>query len=130
MCKVLGIGVDLCAISRMEGRVGDQRFLSRCLTPAEQQYVRGRGLMASASLAAIWAAKEAAGKALGVGIAFPLTDVEIVHAEGGAPGYALHGQALALSRGGRMLLSLSHEGDMAAAFCLWTEGEEEQTSVC
>lgn len=129
MCKVLGVGVDLCSIARMEKVLGDQRFLDRCLTPAEQRYVRGRGLMASASLAAMWAAKEAAGKALGVGIALPLTDVEIVHGETGAPGYALHGQALEMSQGGRMLLSLSHEGDMAAAFCVWTEGEEKEVSV-
>ncbi len=121
MCKVLGIGLDLCAISRMERLLGDQRFLTRCFTAAEQAYLQGRGLMASASMAAMWAAKEAAGKALGTGIAFPMTDVEVLHDESGAPTYALHGEALARSRGGRLLLSISHEGDMAAAVCIWTE---------
>lgn len=121
MCKVLGLGLDLCAISRMEREVSNAPFLHRCFTPQEQAYLHQRGLMASASMAAMWAAKEAVGKALGTGITFPLTDVEILHDAQGAPQCVLHGQALALSKGGHMMLSITHEGDTAAAVCLWMD---------
>ena len=34
MSKVLGIGLDLCEISRMEALLADERFLLRCFTEA------------------------------------------------------------------------------------------------
>ena len=46
--------------------------------------------------------------------------IEITH-ENGAPGVRLHGAAqerLAAMGGGRVLLSLSHEGNMAMAFAV------------
>ncbi len=123
MCEVRGVGFDLCAISRMEQMLENRAFMQRCFTPEEQAYVQGRGLMASASMAAIWAAKEAAGKALGCGIAFPMTDVEVLHRESGQPYFRLRGEALKRCDGGRMHLSLSHESDLAGAVCVWTSGE-------
>lgn len=120
MCKIRGIGLDLCAISRMEEQLGNQKLMARCFTPNEQAYIFARGLTASSSMAAMWAAKEAAGKALGCGIAFPMTDVEVLHDQSGQPVYRLHGRALELARGGELLLSISHESDMAAAVCIWS----------
>ena len=120
MSDVRGIGVDLCAIPRMEKLLGNERFLSRSFTPGEIAYIRSRGLMAGASMAGLWAAKEAAVKALGVGISLPLTEIEISHTRSGQPVYVLSGQALELSLGGHLHLSISHEGDMAAAFCVWS----------
>lgn len=120
MCNMRGVGLDLCAISRMEKQLGNQPFLDRCFTKQEQSYIASRGLMASASMAAMWAAKEAAGKALGCGIVFPMTDVEIAHTQSGQPIYSLHGKALELAQNGNLLLSVSHEGDMAAAVCVWS----------
>ena len=35
MCKVRGVGIDLCDISRMEENLRDDRFLNRYFTPAE-----------------------------------------------------------------------------------------------
>lgn len=122
MCEVRGVGFDLCAISRMEKLLENQAFLNRCFTQEEQAYVHARGLMASASMAAMWAAKEAAGKAFGCGIAFPMTDVEVLHSESGRPYYHLRGEALKRCGGGKLHLSLSHEGDLAGAVCVWTSG--------
>lgn len=120
MSDVRGIGIDLCDIPRMEKLVDNAAFLARSYTAQEQAYIRSRGLMASASMAAMWAAKEAALKALGVGIAIPMTDVEIVHEDTGRPVYRLHGRAAELALGGAMLLSITHEGAMAAAVCVWS----------
>ncbi len=122
MCEVRGVGFDLCAISRMEKQLENQAFMNRCFTPEEQAYVHARGLMASASMAAMWAAKEAAGKAFGCGLAFPLTDVEVLHSESGQPFYRLQGEALKRCDGGKLHLSLSHESDLAGAVCVWTSG--------
>ena len=123
MCKILGVGMDLCAIDRMAQQLNHRSFLDRCLTAQEQAYIAGRGQMAAASLAGLWAAKEAALKALGVGISIPMTDVEITHTKAGQPIYLLHGRAEALAQGGSMHLSITHEGDMAAAFCVWQSAE-------
>ena len=120
MSELLGVGLDLCEISRMEKQLTNTALLRRILTETEQAYLTERGKMASASLAAMWAAKEAAVKALGVGLAIPMTDVEILHRPGGQPYYVLHGEAQRLADGGSMLLSITHEGDMAAAVCVWS----------
>ncbi|HYN89013.1 MAG TPA: holo-ACP synthase, partial [Ardenticatenaceae bacterium] len=63
---MLATGIDLIEIARIEEaleRFG-ARFLDRVYTPAEQRACGRR----APSLAARWAAKEAASKALGVGI--------------------------------------------------------------
>ena len=119
MSEIIGIGCDLCTIARMERLLEKQSFMDRCFTREEQEYLAGRGGMAASSAAALWAAKEAALKAFGVGLSIPMTDVEVRHLDSGRPVYALKGEALALSRDGRLHLSLSHEGGMAMAFCVW-----------
>jgi holo-[acyl-carrier protein] synthase len=81
------------------------------------------------SLAARWAAKEAAAKALGVGLsglaAGPaaagrpaLTDIEVVRARDGRPTLRLHGPAAAAAAAlglSSIALSMSHSGDEALA---------------
>ncbi len=59
------IGIDLIEVQRIEHAVAcwGERFLRRVYTPAEIEYCAGR----AGSLAARWAAKEAASKALGTG---------------------------------------------------------------
>lgn len=120
MCK--GLGLDLCGIARMEALLEDERFLTRYFTPAEAAYIRAKGAGAAQTLAGMYAAKEAVLKAMGVGIALPLRDVEIVHRPGGQPQVRLAGQAaqqLASMGGGDFLLTITHEGDTAAAAALW-----------
>ncbi|MGN0779048.1 MAG: holo-ACP synthase [Aristaeellaceae bacterium] len=116
MCK--GLGLDLCAVSRMEPLLADDRFLTRCFTGEEAAYIRSRGAVAAQSMAGIWAAKEALLKATGRGLSLPLREIEVCHDPAGQPGYRLHGSA-AQALSGTFLLSITHEGDMAAAVCLW-----------
>ena len=118
MCELRGIGVDLCGIGRMEKLAADERFLNRWFTPAEQAYIRSKGVAAAQTLAGIFAAKEAFAKALGTGIDMPLREIGVDHTETGQPVYALTGTAAERLGGDRALLSISHEGDMAAAFCV------------
>ena len=120
---ILGIGLDICAIARMEKNLENERFLARFFTEAEGDYVRGRGKGAAQTLAGIFAAKEALGKALGGGLDFDLREAEIVHDENGSPGYALTGALAERTRGERLLLSITHDGGVAAAMCVREGGD-------
>ena len=115
---ILGIGLDVCEIARMEKNLEDERFLRRFFTEAEGAYVRSRGKGAAQTLAGMFAAKEALGKALGGGLDFELCEAEIVHDENGCPGYALTGVPAERTRGERLLLSITHDGGVAAAMCV------------
>ena len=123
MPETLGIGVDLCAVSRIERAIQKAHFLKRVFTEAERAYLQGRGRGAGESAAAMFAAKEAVAKALGTGFGQGVMprQIEVIHAENGKPDIALTGAARAKFEqiGGRaVLLSLSHEGDTAIAFAL------------
>lgn len=120
---MLATGVDLIEIVRIEAaaaRFGD-RFLKRIYTPAELEYCRGR----AAELAARFAAKEAAAKALGVGLihinasGVGWHEIEVLSGERGQPQLVLHGRARARAEAlmlRKWSLSLSHAGEMAIAF--------------
>ena len=123
MCKIIGIGTDMCAIGRIEKAIAKQHFCERVYTEQERAYLETKGKQKAASAAAMFAAKEAAAKALGTGFAkgVSIADIEVTHDEYGAPGLRLTGGAKARMEalGGRQaFLSLSHEGDMALAFAL------------
>ena len=111
-------GIDLCGVPRMAEAMAHVHFLERVFTPEERAWAAGKGAQEAASLAGLWAAKEALCKALGTGIAFPLTDIRVEHTDTGAPFYVLSGKAEAVCRGWSLSLSVSHEGDMAAAVCV------------
>lgn len=88
----VSIGVDIVEIERFERimqRWGD-RFLNRCFTLSEVDHARGR----PETLAAHFAAKEAASKALGTGmIILAWRDIEVVTLRSGRPELRLHGRA-------------------------------------
>ena len=118
---ILGIGVDLADGARIRERVASEgeEFLGEFLTAREIASLGGRRDPAL-SHAARFAAKEAFGKALGTGVqgAFPWTDVEVVADERGRPRLELAGRAERLAREsgvGRVHVSLTHDGDLAAA---------------
>ncbi len=117
MSDIRGIGLDLCAIPRMQALLDSGRPLRRLFTAEEEAYIRSRGAAAAQSMAGLFAAKEAALKALGTGLTLPLTDVVITHSALGQPQVTLQGQAA--EAGGTMLVSITHEGDMAAATAIW-----------
>ena len=120
--RVLGIGCDLCAVSRMSR--ADGRFLARFYTQEEREEIAQRKDRAALShMAACFAAKEAAAKALGTGFSQGVMpdQIGVVKDESGCPGLRLTGAALTRMQalGGReMLLTMTHEGDMAAAFAV------------
>ncbi|MGE5250185.1 MAG: holo-ACP synthase [Bacteroidota bacterium] len=114
---LIATGVDLIEIERVEqaiARHGD-RFLKRVFTPAELQACGGR----AQSLAARFAAKEAAAKALGRGIGdVGWREIEVVGNENNAPALRLHGEAQRLAAEQGLLdwsVSLSHSREQAVA---------------
>ena len=123
MCK--GIGLDLCEIGRMEKLLQDGRFLERYFTPGEIAYIRSRGKSAAATLAGLFAAREALGKALGGGLDFEMKEAEVCHTEAGAPYFRLSGRLKERVGDSRLFLSVSHDGGMAAAVCLLEGGCSE-----
>ena len=118
---MIGLGIDLCEVARMEAAMAkSDGFLRRFFTEEERAYIAGRGAVGAQSAAAIFAAKEAFLKAVGVGLGggIALTEIGVVHDAGGAPRYALAGAAAEKLRelgGERVFLSLSHEAGIAAA---------------
>ena len=118
MCK--GVGIDLCRISRFEDEQRREKFMLRYYAPEEQEYIRQKGRGQAQSAAGIYAAKEAVLKAMGTGITCPLQDVIILRHPSGQPYVHLVGEAAALAPGGSWQLSITHEGDMAAAIAVWS----------
>ena len=122
---IVGIGIDLTAIHRMERCLANPRFLQRVFGPEEQALIARRGVQTAA---ANFAAKEAFGKALGTGILheFSLAEVQALRSDNGQPYFAFSGRAGALvqARGLRAHLSLTHEEDAAAAFVLLETQQE------
>ncbi|MCS6915039.1 MAG: holo-ACP synthase [Myxococcales bacterium] len=116
---IVGVGIDLCPISRMRRALERHggRFEERVFTEAERAYCRARGEPAQ-HFAARFAAKEALLKALGVPGGLSWHELEVVSTEDGAPGLRLWGEARRVAErlgADRLHLSLSHGGDTAAA---------------
>lgn len=121
---IIGIGLDLIELSRIERslhRFGEH-FLRRILTEAEYEMVPSplHTSRCIAYVAARFAAKEAAVKALGTGFAQGIgpRDISVRNNELGKPELVLKGKArmLAEKQGVRTLhLSLTHTRDNAAA---------------
>ncbi len=116
----LAVGVDIIKVARIARAVErwGERFLRRVYTPAEVAYCRGR----VPELAVRFAAKEAASKALGVGIWGRLgirwTEAEVRPDPLGKPELLLHGRAASLARDQGLVhwaISLSHSHDYAVA---------------
>jgi holo-[acyl-carrier protein] synthase len=105
--SVLGIGVDIVSVPRIEEAMKRAGFVERILTPRERerdltaQYVAGR-----------WAVKEAVAKSFGR--ALDWHQVEIL---GEAPQCVL---APELRGEGQVLVSISHERDHAVGMAVRT----------
>lgn len=126
----LRVGVDLVAVADVAAAVErfGSAYLERVFTPHERACARGEGAVAAASLAARFAAKEAAIKALEPppdGPSPPWRDIEVVRLASGATRLRLHGTAAYLAaRGGiaHWAVSLSHEGATACAVVIASPG--------
>ena len=117
--KVIGLGIDLCEVKRFERLQENELFLQRVFSADEIAYCKKRTQSAQ-SFAARFAAKEAFGKALGIGISGGVTlrEVEVKHDEMNKPFLELSGETknIAAKFGvTKIHVSLTHEKDMAAA---------------
>lgn len=119
--EIVGLGVDICEISRMERAL--QRHPSmraRVFTPEEIAYCDGRARPAE-SYAGRFAAREAVIKALGGYRARRWQDISVTRNPAGAPAILLGGHAkrradaLGVSR---VLVTFSHEKTSAIAFAV------------
>lgn len=121
---IKGVGVDLVMIPRMRKVVErwQDRFLRRVFTDAEIAYCQKRRDPVP-HLAARFAAKEAALKALGIGLRLGVSwrELEVRRERGEAPVLVLSGKSRRIGEalgGRRLLLSLTHDGDYALAQCV------------
>jgi holo-[acyl-carrier protein] synthase len=124
---VVGVGVDLCEIPRV-GRALERhgaRFVEKLFRPGEVRRSPESPAYAE-HVAGLFAAKEAAMKALGTGMrGVFFREVAIVRSPGGPPRLALFGRALAC--GGRLgvtgaHVTITHTRDLAAAVVVLTGG--------
>ena len=119
---VVGVGLDSVDVPRFAAVLARRpAFAARVFTDAERAWAAGLRAPA-ASLAARFAAKEAAMKALGVGLgAFGFHEVGVERAASGAPSLVVVGAAAALAsdRGvTRWEVSLTHTSTVASAVVL------------
>ena len=112
--------MDVVEIDRFAASLARRpRLAERCFTPDEAAYCASRGYPPQ-HFAARFAAKEAVGKALGIGMT-RWREVEVVRGAHGAPTIRLHGRYAA--RGEelgvtRIHISLTHGRDSAIAYAV------------
>lgn len=112
---MIGSGVDIVEVSRIETLLNNPKFLRAVFTESERERIDSGAHRA----AGCFAAKEAVSKALGTGICgFSLKDIEIGHNPLGAPTVTLHGEAKKILGDHKLSLSISHEKRYAVAFAV------------
>ncbi len=118
---IFGIGTDIVAIERFQRFIetGNTGVLDRLFTPAERSRCASRKDAASC-LAGRFAAKEAFLKALGTGLRYGLSwlDMEVSNNALGKPEMVLSGKAAEQFHINRLVsiqLSVSHDGGSAVA---------------
>ncbi|WP_068275804.1 holo-ACP synthase [Aldersonia kunmingensis] len=124
--SIIGIGLDLVTVSEFAEQIerSGTTMLRESFTAGERRYCEGKGTADPArSYAVRWAAKEAVIKAW-AGSRFarrpqvgdnPYLLIEVVNDAWGRPSIKLHGLAQDFLPRVRVHLSLTHDGDTAAA---------------
>lgn len=125
---IQGIGTDIVEIERIEKALKKKGFLERYFTEDEILYYQKEGQKAQ-TIAANFAGKEAAAKAMGTGFSgFSAIEMEVLRDEKGAPFLKAHGKCCELLKTmgiEKIHLSLSHSKEYATAFAL-AEGEKKR----
>jgi len=116
---IIGIGIDLVKIDRIDKAGKHGGFLERIFTDREREYC-SRQKFAAQHYAARFAAKEAVLKAIGTGWSAGIkwTDMEVLHGAGGGPVVNLSGRVkdlMDLKGVKQVLLSYSHDEGFAVA---------------
>jgi len=104
---IVGLGLDLVDIGRIEQAMKNPRFIFRVLTDAEREMCRTPHCVAGR-----WAAKEAIAKALGLALTWQ--EVEVLPDAMGAPTVKITNPSFDPGRL-RVHVSITHERDHAAA---------------
>jgi holo-[acyl-carrier protein] synthase len=123
--EILGLGVDICEIARMERALERHPTLRRrVFTPEEIAYCDGKARPAE-SYAGRFAAREAVIKALGGYRGKGWQDISVVRAASGAPEIRLEGNAKRRADAlgvTRILVTFTHERANAVAFAVAVTG--------
>jgi holo-[acyl-carrier protein] synthase len=119
--EILGLGVDICDIARMERALDRHPSMrARVFTPEEIAYCDGKARPAE-SYAGRFAAREAVIKALGGYRGKGWHDISVTRAPSGAPAIRLEGNAKRradLLGVTEVLVSFTHERSNAVAFAV------------
>jgi len=119
--EILGLGVDLCEIARMERAIGRHPTLrERVFTPEEIAYCDSKARPAE-SYAGRFAAREAVIKALGGYRGKRWQDISVTRAPSGAPAIRLDGNAKTRADAlgvSKVLITFTHEKTNAVAFAV------------
>ena len=119
IADVLGLGLDLCEIKRIERSIEQEHFFKRIFTQGEQARINDRGAQTAAGY---FAAKEAVAKALGTGFdGFFMDSVEVVPDALGKPECVLYGKAHTrmMEMGAtHIMISITHDAGVAAAVAI------------
>jgi holo-[acyl-carrier protein] synthase len=122
---IVGIGVDICEIDRMERALGRHRTMrQRVFTPEERAYCDSKARPAE-SYAGRFAAREAVIKALGGYRGKRWHDISVTRAPTGAPAIRLDGNAKLRADAlgvDRVLITFTHERTAAVAFAMAVAG--------
>ncbi|MBQ2956922.1 MAG: holo-ACP synthase [Clostridia bacterium] len=116
---ILGVGLDLADIERIEKAIRKPHFLERIYSEEERLQIEKKGAQTAAGY---WAAKEAVAKALGTGFrGFNMWDISIQNDELGKPEAILKNGALTRLNelgGGKIIISITHSQGFAAAVAI------------
>jgi holo-[acyl-carrier protein] synthase len=119
---IKGVGTDILRVSRMDRFLEKYSRADSVFTPSERDYIESKNGSAGLTAAGVYAAKEAVLKALGTGLSgFKLTDVEISRDSQGKPLVLMRGKLLETHPDATFHLSISHDGEYAAAFAVMEE---------
>lgn len=123
--EILGLGVDICEIARMERALARHPTLrQRVFTPEEIAYCDSKARPAE-SFAGRFAAREAVIKALGGYRGKRWQDISVTRAPSGAPAIRLEGNAKTRADAlgiDQVLVTFTHEKTNAVAFAVAVGG--------
>lgn len=115
---IIGVGVDIIEISRIQNACNKKSFLHKIYTQREIDVFDGR----FKSLAGNFAVKEAVSKAFGTGIrGFDIKDIEVLRNDAGMPYVILYNNAKAIADKlgiKNIFVSISHNLDNAIGYAI------------
>lgn len=115
---LMGIGIDIMEIERIDKAIKNEKFKNRVFTQEEIDYFNLRGDK-PCHAAGNFAAKEAVLKVLGTGLSgIAWKDVEVLREKSGKPYVILHGNAKSIADAAgikNIFISISHSRDLAVA---------------